>query len=206
MRQEIGSHAVAGRAAGIDRISLDGDGYRRHHHGRPPQRATAVGAGSLGNMLFYPIAICGCGMLLGMDTLVAQAFGAGDARDCRRSLVNGMWLGAAVSPVVGAILLLLIPVLHAAGVNPNVFAQFKPYSVALLWGIPPLLFYAAFRRYLQSVNLVKPVLFAMISANVLETLLGIGALMFGHWGVPPMGLVWPGWSTSISALLYGGAF
>ena len=39
----------------------------------------AVGAGSLGNMLFYPIAICGTGMLLGMDTLVAQAFGAGDA-------------------------------------------------------------------------------------------------------------------------------
>src|SRR5665811_2535562 len=40
--------------------------------------AAAIGAGSLGNMLFFPIAICGTGMLLGMDTLVAQAFGARD--------------------------------------------------------------------------------------------------------------------------------
>ena len=40
--------------------------------------AAAMGAGSLGAMLFYPIAICGTGMLLGMDTLVAQAFGAGN--------------------------------------------------------------------------------------------------------------------------------
>ena len=31
-------------------------------------------------------------MLLGMDTLVAQAFGAKDLRDCRRTLVNGVWL------------------------------------------------------------------------------------------------------------------
>ncbi len=159
--------------------------------------AAAVGAGTLANMLFYPIAICGTGMLLGMDTLVAQAFGAGDARDCRRSLVNGMWLAAGVSPVVCAILLLLIPALRAGGINPHVFAQFEPYLVALLWGIPPLLFYAAFRRYLQAVDLVKPMLFAMISANVLN-LVGDWALMFGHLGAPAMGLRGSGWSTSIS--------
>ena len=149
--------------------------------------ATAVGAGTLGNMLFYPIAICGTGMLLGMDTLVAQAFGAGDARDCRRSLVNGMWLSAAVSPAVSIVLLLLIPVLRAAGVNPNVFAQFDPYLKALLWGIPPLLFSAAFRRYLQAVNMVTPMLFAMVTANVLN-FAGNWVLMFGHLKAPAMGL------------------
>jgi multidrug resistance protein, MATE family len=159
--------------------------------------AAAVGAGTLGNMLFYPIAIAGAGMLLGMDTLVAQAFGAGEGRDCRRSLVNGLWLAVAVSPPICAVLLALIPALRVAGVNPNVFAQFKPYLVALLWGIPPLLFYAAFRRYLQAVNLVQPMLFAMISANVLNVI-GNWALMFGHLGAPAMGLTGSGWSTTIS--------
>ncbi len=164
--------------------------------------AAAVGAGTLGNMLFYPIAICGAGMLLGMDTLVSQAFGAGDARDCRRSLVNGLWLAVAVSPPIWVVLLLLIPALRVSGVNPNVFAQFKPYLVALLWGIPPLLFYAAFRRYLQAVNLVQPMLFAMISANVLNVI-GNWALMFGHMGAPAMGLTGSGWSTTISTGLHG---
>jgi MATE family multidrug resistance protein len=159
--------------------------------------AAAVGAGTLGNMLFYPIAVCGTGILLGMDTLVAQAFGAGEARDCRRSLVNGIWLAAAVSPPICAVLLLLIPAVRAAGVNPDVFAQFDSYLKPLLWGIAPLLISVAFRRYLQAVNLVQPMLFAMITGNVLN-LVGDWALMFGHWGSPAMGLAGSGWSTSIS--------
>lgn len=159
--------------------------------------ATAVGAGSLGNMLFYPIAICGTGMLLGMDTLVSQAFGAGDARDCRLSLVNGIWLSAVVSPAVCVVLLALMPVVRASGVNPEVFAQFEPYLKGLLWGIPPLLFGAAFRRYLQSVNIVKPMLAAMVAGNVMN-FVGDYALMFGHLGAPAMGLTGSAWSTSIS--------
>src|ERR1700691_2501600 len=66
--------------------------------------ATAVGAGSLGNMLFYPIAISGTGLLLGLDTLIAQAFGAVNPRDCRRSLVNGIWLGLWITlPLVAVV-------------------------------------------------------------------------------------------------------
>ena len=52
----------------------------------------AVGAGSLGSMVFYPIVVSATGLLLGLDTLVAQAFGAGDASDARHSLRNGLWL------------------------------------------------------------------------------------------------------------------
>src|SRR2546430_17467151 len=62
--------------------------------------AAAIGAGSLGNMLFYPIVISGTGMLFGMDTLVAQAFGAQDQRDCRRTLLDGLVLAPAVAPAV----------------------------------------------------------------------------------------------------------
>jgi MATE family multidrug resistance protein len=52
--------------------------------------AAAVGAGSLGGILFYPIATWGVGVLLGMDTLVAQAFGAKNQTDCRHTLVSGV--------------------------------------------------------------------------------------------------------------------
>ena len=66
-----------------------------------------------------------------------------------------------------------------------------------MWGLPPLLFYAAFRRYLQAVNVVKPVTFALVSANLVN-LVGNWALMYGHWGAPAMGLEGSGWSTSIA--------
>jgi len=159
--------------------------------------AAALGAGSLGAMLFYPIAICGTGFLLGMDTLVAQAHGAEDAADCRRTLVNGVWLSLALAPFLAVAILLLIPLLRATGTNPNVMALFDPFLKALAWGLPPLLFYAAFRRYLQAINVVKPVTFALVSANVVNVL-GNWVLMYGHWGAPRMGLEGSGWSTTIA--------
>jgi len=55
-----------------------------------PLGAGAVGAGSLGHMLFYPVVTWGIGVLLGMDTLVAQSFGAKNLQDTRHTLVNGV--------------------------------------------------------------------------------------------------------------------
>ena len=159
--------------------------------------AAALGAGSLGGMLFYPIAICGTGFLLGMDTLVSQAHGAEDAADCRRTLVNGLWLSVAMTPLLAVGILLLIPLLRATGTNAAVMGLFDPFLKALAWGLPPLLFYAALRRFLQAINLVKPVTFALVSANLVNVL-GNWVLMYGHWGMPRMGLVGSGWSTTIA--------
>ena len=104
--------------------------------------AAAIGAGCLGGNLFYPIAIFGTGLLLGMDTLVAQSFGADDARDCRRSLVNGVWLAAALAAPLALVLWALIPLMRAVGTNPRVMVLLGPYLKALLWGMLPLLAYA----------------------------------------------------------------
>ena len=157
----------------------------------------ALGAGSLGNMIFYPTVVGATGLLLGMDTLVAQAFGANDRMDTRRTLVNGSWLALGLSPVLAGVILALIPVLRAAGVNPRVMVDLIPYMKALMWGIPGLLLYTAFRRYLQAVNIVKPVTFALISANLVNVL-GNWILIFGHWGAPRLGLPGSGLATSIS--------
>ncbi len=164
-----------------------------------PLGPAAIGAGSLGNMLFYPIATCGIGMLLGLDTLVAQAFGANDPADCRRSLVNGVWLSLLLSPPLILCIWALAPAMHAAGANPRVLAHFDGYLMALLWSVPPLLLYTAFRRYLQAVSIVRVVTFSLVSANAVN-LAGNYALIYGHWGLPALGLTGSGISTAISRL------
>jgi MATE family multidrug resistance protein len=160
-----------------------------------PFGAAAVGAGSLGGMVFYPIAICAAGMLLGMDTLVAQSFGAGDERDCRRTLINAFWMVAAMSPVVIVLLLATVPLMRALGANPNVKAQCGAFMRALLPGVPPLLLFTALRRYLQAVNIVKPITFALLSSNLVNVA-GNWLLMYKF----EMGLEGSGWSTSISRI------
>jgi len=162
-----------------------------------PLGPAAIGAGSLANMLFFPLVICGTGMLVSLDTLVSQAFGAGKLRDCRRALISGLWMALALAPVLAAALWLTIPLLRATGTNPLVMALVVPYLKALLWGVFPLLVYSAAMRYLQAMNIVKPLTFAVISANLVN-LGGDWALMYGHLGAPAMGLAGSAWSTSIA--------
>lgn len=162
-----------------------------------PLGAGAVGAGSLGNMVFYPVATWGVGVLLGMDTLVSQSFGAKDREDCRRTLVSGVWLALGIAPLLALFVWGLIPLLGAAGANPQVMLLLAPYLKALIPGVLPLLLFTAFRRYIQAVDIVKPVTFALVSANLVN-FAGNWVLMYGHWGAPAMGLAGSGWSTSIA--------
>ena len=56
----------------------------------------SIGAVALGNAVFYTPSLFGIGLLLGLDTVVAQAYGRKDFDDCHRWLAQGIYLAAAV--------------------------------------------------------------------------------------------------------------
>jgi len=78
-------------------------------------------------------------------------------------------------------------------------AQAVPFLRALTWGTFPLFLYAAFRRYLQGIGLVKPVMFALVGANVINAI-GDWILIYGHLGVPTLGVTGSGWATTIARI------
>jgi multidrug resistance protein, MATE family len=165
--------------------------------GRLPNSATAMGAVGLGSSIFIVLGLFGGGMLLGLDTVVSQAFGAGKREDCHRSLINGIYLSVALTPVLAAPVWLLPRLLTSVHVSPDVFRLAVPYTKALVVGLFPLLLYFAVRRCLQAMNMVKPVAFALVTANVINAF-GNWILIYGKWGVPAMGTVGSGWSTAIA--------
>jgi len=167
--------------------------------GRQVHSAEAIGAVSLGSILFNSAAIFGTGLMLGLDTLVSHSYGAGNVEDCHRSLVNGVYLSLAITPLLMGLLRLLEPVLRSLDIEASVLNQAIPYLRALTWGTLPLLLYFVFRRYLQGMNMAKPVMFALISANLVN-LAGNWALIYGHLGLPAMGTVGSGWSTCIARI------
>jgi MATE family multidrug resistance protein len=149
--------------------------------------AGAIGAVGLASMLFFAVSVFAMGLLLGLDPLVAQAFGAGRIDDCHRWLVDGVWLGALVAVPTVAVLLAMNASLGSWGLPAGVLALATPYLATLTWSLPPLLFYVAFRRYLQAMNIVRPVTWTLIAANLVNA----GAnwvLIFGHLGAPAMGV------------------
>jgi len=167
--------------------------------GRLPNSATAMGAVSLGSNIFIVLALFGGGLLLGLDTLVSQAFGAGKREDCHRSLVNSIYLSIALTPFLAAPVWLLPSLLAGMQVDPGVLALAIPYTKALAIGLFPLLLYFAVRRCLQAMNMVKPVAFALISANIVNAL-GNLIFVYGKLGMPALGAVGSGWSTAIARL------
>jgi MATE family multidrug resistance protein len=162
--------------------------------GRLPNSAVAIGATGLGQSLYHSVAIFGGGLLLGMDTFVAQAFGREDLDDARHSLVNGLFLAFLLTPLLMFAVSLWPALMQRFGISPELVEPMRPYLRALNWGTLPLLAYFALRRYLQAVNVAHPIMFALISANIVNAF-GNWALIYGHLGFRALGITGSGWST-----------
>jgi MATE family multidrug resistance protein len=165
--------------------------------GRLPDSATAIGAVSLGTTLFYTIGIFGSGIMLGLDTLVAQAYGAGKLENCHRTLWNSLYLALILSPLAMIAMLACVPLFPRFGLAPALVATTVPFLKALIWSTLPLVLYFALRRYLQAMSIVRPVVFTLISANLVN-LLGNWVLVYGHLGMRPLGVTGSGWATCVS--------
>ncbi|HKV95205.1 MAG TPA: MATE family efflux transporter [Candidatus Angelobacter sp.] len=165
--------------------------------GRLPDSATAIGAVSLGSTLFYAIGIFGSGTMLGLDTLISQAYGARRLEECHRTLWNSLYFVFAVSPLLMLAVLAVVPFFPRFGLGPQLVAETVPFLKALVWSTLPLALYFALRRYLQAMHIVKPVVFALISANLVN-LAGNWVLVYGHLGLRGYGVAGSGWSTCIS--------
>lgn len=165
--------------------------------GHLPESATAIGAVSLGSILFHVLSFFGSGLLIGLDTLVSQAFGAGRREDCHRSLLNSIYLSLAMTPPLVGLVWLLKPALAPFHVHPQILPLAIAYTRVLTWGLLPLLLYFALRRCLQAMNLVRPVAFALVSANLVNAF-GNWVLIYGKFGAPAMGVVGSAWSTALA--------
>lgn len=171
--------------------------------GRLPDSAVAIGATGLGQSLYHSVAIFGGGLLLGLDTFVAHAYGREDLNDARLSLVNGLFLAVALTPVLMFAVSFWPALMARFGISTELVGPMRPFLRALNWGTLPLLAYFALRRYLQAVNVANPIMFALISANIVNAM-GDWALIFGHLGFRAMGITGSGWSTCVARIYMAG--
>src|SRR6516164_4741718 len=165
--------------------------------GRLPNSAQSFAAVSISSGLYLVFVFFGEGLLIGLDTLVSQSFGAGRRDDCYHSLVNGVYLSFFLAPILLIPAFLLPRFFSSFGVAPDIAVLATPYMYTLTISLLPLLLYFTFRRTLQGMNLVRPIAIALITANIIN-LLGNYLLVFGHWGFPALGVVGSGIATAIS--------
>jgi MATE family multidrug resistance protein len=162
-----------------------------------PAAIAAVGTGSI---LFMTLMVFGFGTLLALDTFVSQSFGAGRIDDCHRWLFAGLQLAAILAVVLMCVSQVGVWSLPALGFHPELLPPLQEYSALLVWSAPPLLAYVVFRRYLQAMNLVRPIMIALVAANLMNAFVN-WVLIFGNLGAPALGVVGAAWATVASRLV-----
>jgi MATE family multidrug resistance protein len=160
----------------------------------------SIGAVALGNALFYTPSLFGIGLLLGLDTVVAQSYGRKDFDECHRWLAQGIYLAAAITPILMILVAAASFGFARIGITPEVATPAATYLRMLDWSILPLLIYGAARRYLQGVGQVRVITLTYIGANLLNWA-GNWVLIYGKLGFPAMGVRGSALSTVIARIL-----
>ncbi len=169
-----------------------------------PLGPSAIGAVGIGSILFLALGIFGMGLLLGLDTLVSHAFGAGRLEECHRWLLHGVTLSLIAAPLLTLVAIGGIFLLPRGGLQPEVLALTVPYLHVIVWSLLPLLLYASFRRYLQALGIVRPITVALVTANVINAA-AAWALVYGHLGLPAMGTTGSAVATLVSRIYLAAA-
>jgi MATE family multidrug resistance protein len=146
----------------------------------------------------------GIGLLLGLDTLVSQAFGRKDHDECHRWLAQGVYLACFATPLLMLLIYLASFGFVPFGISAEVAGPAGSYLRILNWGTLPLLLYGGTRRYLQSVGQVRVVTVTFIGANLLNWF-GNWVLIYGKLGLPALGVNGSAISTVLSRVFMAAA-
>jgi MATE family multidrug resistance protein len=162
--------------------------------------ARELGAAGLGNAIFFTVSILGIGLNLGVDPMISQAFGAGDAVRARHVMWQGIWLALGVTAVLTIPLLFAPMLLSLFDVNVSVRPIATQFLLVRTAGLAPMLLFFVVRAYLQSQHITRPMVMAMLIGNVVNFVLDL-VLVFGWGPFPRMGAAGAALSTDIGSVL-----
>jgi MATE family multidrug resistance protein len=157
----------------------------------------AIGAVALGNAVYYIPSLFGIGLLLGLDTLVSQAYGRRDYDACHAWLAQGVYLALIITPPLMLLTAVASWNFTRFGVIPEVAVLSAGYLRIMNWGTLPLLLYGGTRRYLQGVGQVRVITLTYVLANLLNWA-GNWVLIYGRFGFPALGVNGSAISTCVS--------
>lgn len=155
-----------------------------------------LAAGSIGNALSIAVIWSFIGILLAIDPMAAQAFGAGDHRQIGRVLCRGAGMAVLLSaPATAIVVFSLSPLLPFTGQPEAVLDPAADYLRGIGPGVIAFLLFMCLRQTLQAMSIVWPALVAILVANGFNALAN-WALIFGHLGFPALGVRGSAYATS----------
>lgn len=156
-----------------------------------------LAASAFASTLFGVVFVVGIGLLVPVAVLVARAHGARSDEDAGAWLRHGLAMGAGVGLGGAIVLLLLGSQLHRFGQSPEVLAAVSPYFEIVALTVVPAMIFQVLRQFAEAMGRPWLPMMIMLAGVGLNVLLN-WVLIWGHWGVPALGLAGAGWATMIA--------
>lgn len=158
--------------------------------------AVALAAAGLGAALYATLLMTSQGVLTAVAPLAAHAIGADDHLTTGGVAGAGLIVAALLAVPVIAILTAFPVLLAGLGYEPELVAGIGTYLRAISWGAPAFLGIAVLRFLLVAAFRARAVMVISLIAVPLNAALN-WVLIFGHFGVPGLGIVGSGFATAI---------
>ncbi len=148
----------------------------------------------LGNVIPSLIIVIIIGLLMGVQVLSSNYYGANNLPQCGKVYWHGLYYGL----VIGSLALLICAytenILLLFGQDPTISARADGVSFILGLGMPLSALYLAGAFFLEGMRKMRPVMVVMILANILNIFANY-AFVYGHWGTPELGAEGASWAS-----------
>ncbi len=154
----------------------------------------ALASASFVNNVFN-VAILACvGFTYGITPLVGRLFGAGRIGDIGASVRVGLRINIIYCLIIMAVMTALYFNLGLLGQPEELLPLIRPYFLISLAGLLPITVFNVFAQWSYAVGNSKMPMWIILATNGMNVL-GNYALIYGHWGMPELGLTGAGLST-----------
>ena len=163
--------------------------------GTVPQAAVA-----LSNSLYTLVLVFGLGVSYGVTPLVAAADSTKHFAENAKLLKHGVVINTVLGILLFVLLFFTSPVLNLFNQKKEVVDMAIPFLNVMMLGMIPLCIFSGFKQFTEGLSFTKIAMVITVGANLLNVLLNY-LLIFGHWGLPKMGLMGACWATFISRVV-----
>ena len=158
---------------------------------------TPLAALTFSTALFHVPLVFGLGLLTAVSVFSANARGANRPVDARESCRNGLWLASGAGIILFLISVAIIPLHHQLGQPPEVITSARNYYLYVMFSLVPTLASFALKNHADSLNRPWPPFWIFLGGVGLNVFLN-WLFIYGHWGLPRMGLDGAGLATLLA--------
>jgi MATE family multidrug resistance protein len=164
----------------------------------------AMAAVAAGHTFAFALMIFAIGVVMVLDPVVSQAWGAREPEAVSHAFWRGVVLAIVMSIVIGAGLWFGEPLMRWLMGDSEIVPEAYRYASWLIPGLPGYFLFNVVRQVLQAMSVVRPIVFATIAGNLANVLFNY-MFIFGEFGAPEMGAPGSAVSTSLCRYVMFGA-